>query len=238
MSRPPIKGLTERQKEALRWIMGFIEKSGMPPTVREVAGALNIKSSTAFYLLTQIEEKGCLRRGGMGARSLDVISSRAKAMLSEAERTLLPGLAFCRPRQDRNGLSAVPLIGVVAAGKPLVAEERLSGEVHVDERIAARGRCFALDISGDSMKDAGIYDGDVIIARQQPVAEHGDVVVALLNEDEATVKELSIRGDNIELRPRNPEHKPISIRPGDGLHILGKVIAVTPGDGPHVNRRN
>lgn len=238
MSRPPIKGLTERQREVLRWIMNFVDTTGLSPTVREVGNGIGIKESTAHYLITQIEGKGCLRRSGAGARSLEVIASRARALVAGVERTLLPGLSFCRARDTRAGLAPVPLYGPVRAGEPLLVQEQRLGRVFVDERIAARGKCFALDVEGESMRDAGILHGDVVVARRQPVAEHGDVIVALLEDEEATVKELSIRGDNIELRPRNPDHKPISIRPGDGLQILGKVIAVTPGEGPHVDRRN
>jgi len=237
MSRPPTEGLTERQREVLRWIRDFIGTTGLPPTVREIGRALKIESSTAFYLLTQLEKKGCLRRGDWGARSLEIVEDKARELLAGAGRALHKGLVLCKPRRGGQSMAPVPLVGAIAAGSPILAEENLSGSVMVDKGIASRGRCFALDVRGDSMADAGISDGDLVIVRQQPVAESGDVVVALMG-DEATVKELSIQEDRIELRPCNSAFKPMQVGPEDGLQILGKVIAVAPGEGPHVDRRS
>ena len=120
---------------------------------------------------------------------------------------------------------AVPIVGRVAAGQPILAEENIVGEVLVEGGIARSGRCFALEVTGDSMVDAGIRERDLVVVREQAVAENGDIVVALL-EDEATVKRLFIRDEKIELRPENPNHRPIPVGPDDGLRILGKVVAV------------
>jgi repressor LexA len=119
----------------------------------------------------------------------------------------------------------VPVVGQVAAGQPLFAEENIVGEIFVEDRIARSGRCFALEIAGDSMVGAGINNQDFVVVRQQPVAESGDIVVALLG-DEATVKRLYIRDEIIELRPENPKLRPISVGPENELRILGKVVAV------------
>jgi repressor LexA len=121
--------------------------------------------------------------------------------------------------------------GQVEAGPAMLAEENRLGELLVDQTIASRGRCFALRVSGDSMVGAGMNDGDVVICRQQPVAESGEIVVALLGE-EATVKRLYIHGDRIELRPENKRYKPIVIGPDDNLSILGKVVAARQSGDP------
>ena len=113
----------------------------------------------------------------------------------------------------------------MAAGHALLAEENVLGEVMVERRVVASGRHFALRITGNSMRDAAINDGDIVIVRQQPVAQHNDIVVALLGGD-ATVKRLYIREHEIELRPENPDYKPIPINPDDELRIVGKVVAV------------
>ena len=119
-----------------------------------------------------------------------------------------------------------PSLSSAAAGQPILAEENIIGEVLVDSRAARHGRCFALEVQGDSMIDAGIDDGDLVVVRQQPLAESGDIVVALLDQ-EATVKRLFIRDERIELRPENPQHRPMPIGPDDGLRILGKVVAIS-----------
>ena len=120
----------------------------------------------------------------------------------------------------------VPIVGTIAAGEPILAEENVVGEVLVDSRAARSGRCFALEVQGDSMIGAGIHDKDLVVVREQPVAESGDIVVALLDQD-ATVKRLFIRDERIELRPENPELRPMPIGPDDGLRIVGKVVAVS-----------
>ena len=136
------------------------------------------------------------------------------------------GIAIVRePEDDIPDLVAVPIIGRVAAGQPILAEENIIGEVLVEGGVARAGRCFALEVTGDSMVDAGIRERDLVVVRQQPVAENGDIVVALL-EDEATVKRLYIRGEKIELRPENRKHRPIPVGPDDGLRIIGKVVAI------------
>jgi repressor LexA len=121
-------------------------------------------------------------------------------------------------------LVAVPILGQVPAGTPLLAAENVVGELLVDARTA-RGRCFALEVQGDSMIDADIQDGDYVIVRQQQLAESGEIVVAML-KDEATVKRLRLTAEAIELRPENRRFSPIPIGPDDDLRILGKVVAI------------
>lgn len=224
MAKPPSAVLTARQEMALRMISNFIVNRGFPPTVRELAGALGITSSTAFYLLGELEEKGYIRRDPQRARS---------SLPSVVRRSMtLPRYPAMRERpEDARGTESVPILGVAAAGQPILAVEDRRGDLWVDAIVTSRGKCFAIEIKGDSMIHAGINDGDIVVARRQSVAQSGEIVVALLGE-EATVKELSIRGDRIELRPRNPKHRAIQIGPEDELRILGKVVAVAAASQP------
>jgi repressor LexA len=153
--------------------------------------------------MTGLERKGYLRRSPGKARSLEILR---------------------QPTPDTAQLVAVPIVGRVPAGTPLLAAENVVGKLLVDSRTA-RGRCFALEVQGDSMIDADIQDGDYVIVRQQRLAESGEIVVAML-EGETTVKRLRIAGDAIELRPENQSLSPIPIGPDDDLQVLGKVVAV------------
>lgn len=122
-------------------------------------------------------------------------------------------------------LVAVPVLGTVRAGRPIFAEENIIGEILVEERVTRNKRCFALKVYGDSMRDAEINEGDLIIVAQQETAENGDIIVALI-EDEATVKRFFKTPTLIELRPENPAHRSILVGPDDIARVLGKVIAV------------
>ena len=153
----------------------------------------------------QLVRKGYVRRESRKARGLTVVRE---------------------PKDEVLDLLAVPIVGRVAAGQPILAEENVIGEVLVDSRAVRSGRCFALEVRGDSMIDACIRDQDLVVVREQPVAESGDIVVALLDQ-EATVKRLFIRDERIELRPENPKHRSMPIGPDDGLRILGKVVAIS-----------
>lgn len=202
-SQPLVPPLTEPQRRTLRAIEDFIRRRNYPPTMQELAAALGISGPTAHAHVGQLVRKGYLRRESRKARGLAVVQKAQDAVAK-----LVP----------------VPLLGTVAAGLPILAEENVIGEVLVEGEIAGAGRCFALTVSGDSMQEAGIADGDVIIARQQPLAENGDIVVALVN-GEATVKRLSIQDQLIELRPENKKRRPIVIGPDTDFRIVGKVVA-------------
>ena len=157
--------------------------------------------------LHRMERNGYIQRQPKKVRSLIVLRS-------------------AEPRRESvSRLVAIPIVGTVAAGVPVLTSENISGEVLVEESVVRSGKHFALKASGKSMIDAGIQPGDVLIVRQQQLAENRDIVVALLN-DEATVKRLYYDAGSIELRPENPRFKPIAIQPEDDLRILGKVVAV------------
>ena len=203
--RRPVVDLTETQRRVLREVRDFIVGHRFPPTAQELAAILGVSSATAHSQVSQLVRKGFLRREPRKARGL--------AILRE-------------PDEEPADLVAVPLLGTVPAGPLSLAEENILGEVMVERRLVTSGRHFALRVTGDSMKNAAIRDGDLVIVRQQPVAQNGDIVVATVHGDDATVKRLSIREHQIELRPENTEFQPIPIGPDDDLRILGKVIAV------------
>ncbi|KAB2949477.1 MAG: transcriptional repressor LexA [Phycisphaerae bacterium] len=202
--RRPIASLTESQRRALLEVQAFVGRHRFPPTVQELAEILGISGASAHAQIGQLIRKGYIKREPRKARGLSVLRE---------------------PEDTPVDLVPVPLVGTVVAGHPVLAEENVIGEVLVEERLALAGRCFALRVTGDSMTNAGIADRDVIIVRQQPIAESGDIVVALLH-DEATVKRLVIRADRIELRPENRSFRPIVVAPDDELRILGKVVGV------------
>jgi repressor LexA len=207
MARPKTQSLTPRQREVLEWVKGFIQDHSMPPTVREIGGALGIKSSTVFYLLKALEQKGYLRRGDRGARSLIVETRQG------------------RRRGSASGFAEIPVVGCIAAGQPIEAIEHDCGSVPVKKDLLRGCDAYALRVEGDSMVKAGILDGDYVIIRKQETAEDGDIVVALI-EDEATLKRFYREPNGVRLEPANPRMNSVRVS-SDEFKIQGKVIGVT-----------
>ena len=203
MARPATKELTSRQKETLQWIKEFIRKHGMPPTVREIGHAFSIKSSSVFDLLKALERKGYLQRGELGARSL--IISNMKAM-----RT-------CRCEE-------VPVVGRIAAGQPILAVEDDRGTVTVSRALLGGRQAYALRVEGESMKEAGILEGDYAIVRKQESVDEGSIVVALI-DDEATLKRFYREKNRVRLEAANRMIGPIYVDSGE-FRIQGKVVAI------------
>lgn len=206
--RPVEDQITEVQKRMLNELSAFISEVGYPPTMSELGEKLGITSASAHNLVKQLERKGFVRREARKARSLLVVRDAG---------------------QSPDDLITVPLLGVIKAGPAMLAEEHRLGTITV-HRSMIRGvvsyeRCFALKISGDSMIDAGIRDGDFVIVRQQPLAESGEIIVAMLS-DEATVKRLFISDDAIELQPANRDYSPIVVPMDSDFRVLGKVVGV------------
>ena len=208
--RPIIETLTPSQQRLLVAIESRIEREGKPPTLRELAEELDQGVASIYKLVLRLERNGFVGRTAGKSRGLTVLRSASDASKPE--------------------LVAIPLLGTVAAGLPIFAPENMLGEQMVDAATVRSGRHFALKVSGDSMIDAGILSGDILIVRQQPLAEHRDIVVALLN-DEATVKRLHHRSGEIALLPDNRRFHKIPVGPEDDLRIVGKVIAVRHGTG-------
>ncbi len=193
--------LTKRQSEIFDFINRHLEKTGYPPTVREIGKALGLHSpSTVHAHLAKLEKSGVLRRDPSKPRAIEILVDRAK-------RVIDPG---------------VPLVGQVAAGAPILAEENIEEMLQMPALIGADSGDFALRVRGDSMRDAGILDGDLVVVHPTADAANGEIVVALL-EDEATVKRYFREADAIRLQPENPAYEPIIARE---VEILGRVIGV------------
>jgi len=206
--RPSVADITQPQRNTLRVIQHFIRDHGFAPTNQELADELGIRPASVHDQLNQLERKGYVRREKRKARGLVVLRTADEPLM---------------------GLVSIPLVGTVAAGQPVLAEENILGEVLVEDSVARTGSCFGLRVSGDSMKNVGICNGDLLIVRQQPLAEHGDIVVAQLN-GETTVKRLYLQGHTIELQPENSKYRPIAIGPQTDFRIVGKVLAVRRAD--------
>jgi len=189
-------------------------------------GRRPLKEITGPQRRTLKEIRRFLHQRGFPPTIKDQVNQLVRKGYLRREPRKARGLAIIRePEDEASDMVPIPIVGEVAAGQPIFAQENIIGEVLVEAKLVRSGRCFALEITGDSMVDAGINDRDLVVVRQQPVAESGDIVVALLG-DEATVKRLYIREEKIELRPENPRHQPITVGPEDELRILGKVVAV------------
>ena len=196
--------LPRRQHETLEWIRAYMKMHGKPPTMREIGDHFGRASSSVFEVITGLERKGFLTRSERLSRGI-ALTPKAGAGKKDAVN--------------------VPILGRIAAGRPILARENLEGTVPVDRRLAAGRQLFALRVHGDSMTGAGILDGDLVIAAQQQDAQEGDIVVALV-EDEATVKRFRRRVDGaVELHPENPRHAPIVIEEPPFV-IQGRVVAV------------
>ncbi len=198
----PVDGLTRSQEKLLTTIRDLIAEQGLPPTMKEIGAVLGMRGPSVYEQMMNLVRKGYLRHTARKARSVEIVEQ--PPLVSE----IVP----------------VPIVGTVAAGVPILAVENVMGQIGVEANVV-RGQCFALEVEGDSMIDADIKEGDYLIVRQQPLAENGDIVVALL-EDEATVKRLFISEDRIELRPENAAYRPIRVAPDAEIRILGKVLAV------------
>ena len=182
--RRPVEEITDPQRRTLRELRRFTKRRGFPPTIQELADILGISPPSVRDQITQLVRKGYVRRESRKARGLTVIREPAAEMLE---------------------LRAVPIVGSVAAGQPVLAEENIIGEILVDSRAVHSGRCFALKVRGDSMIGAGIHDQDLVVVRQQPVAEHGDIVVALLDQEATCQAALHPRRTN---RVETGKHRP------------------------------
>jgi len=182
--------LTARQQEILGYLQSHIKKHGYPPSVREIGQALGLSSSSTVHThLTQLEEKGWIRRDPSKPRAIEILVDDV-------------------PDPE---VITLPIVGKVAAGVPITAVENIDGYVSLSADLLGKGNHFLLRVSGDSMIEAGILDGDLVIVRSQEVAENGDIVVALV-DDEATVKRFYRRPDHVELVPENPIMEPIIVQ--------------------------
>lgn len=199
--------LTARQREIYEFIRDEILRRGCPPTYREIGEHFGIRSTNGVKRsIDALYKKGYLERRPMLSRGLEL---REKL-----------------PLEKTKALKEIPIVGRVAAGEPIVAEQNLEGVIHVDAALFRGEGHFALRVRGDSMKNAGIYDGDIVIARQQSTAQKGEIVVAILGE-EATVKRYVPQNGEIFLLPENEAYEPIVVSRDDPhFRIAGKVTGL------------
>jgi repressor LexA len=198
--------LTPRQQRIVEFIRRTVQDRGYPPTVREIGEAVGLTSSSSVHAqLANLQRKGLLRKDPAKPRAIEV--------------------AGARPRGS--AAVTVPVLGRIAAGAPLLAEENIEDHVAIDVGLAGDEEHFALRVAGESMIDAGILDGDLVVIRRQDVAEDGSIVAAQVPgpaEEEATVKRLRRRGRRVTLVPENPTMEPFDLP--EGGRILGQVVAV------------
>ena len=212
--------LKEREQKILNHMKDEIKKKGYPPTVREICAALGIKStSTAHKDISALEKAGYIKKDPSKPRALMIVDSEDIAECGPAD------LSDVSLAGDRTDVVDIPVIGRIAAGTPILAEENIEKNFPVPGSFVANGTHFMLTVHGESMIETGIMDGDYILVHQQNTAENGDIVVAMLNgfESEATVKTFYRERDHIRLQPENPSMSPINVT---DVKILGKVTGV------------
>lgn len=195
-----MKPLTRRQEEVLGFIAGYIRSNKYPPTIREISDNFSISVKGAYDHVKALEKKNVIRCDTNRSRAIEVLSGDL----------------------DRSGddLRIIPVLGSVAAGAPLLAEENFEGTVAVPERYVGSANHFALNVHGDSMTGVGIMNGDLAIIRQQPDAENGDIVVAMV-DDAVTLKRFYRESSRVQLKAENPDYPPIYTRE---VRILGKLV--------------
>jgi repressor LexA len=197
--------LTGRQAKILEYLVDTLRKRGYPPSVREIGSAVGLSSSSTVHAhLAQLEAKGFIKRNPTRSRAIELVD---KALYSRPSKETLN----------------VPLVGRVTAGTPVLASENIEDYFPIPTEFVGAGEFFMLRVRGDSMIQAGILDGDHVIVRKQDTAENGDIVVALVNGDEATVKRLYREKDHVRLQPENPHMDPIV---AVDVRVLGKVVGL------------
>ncbi len=208
---PDAAGLTARQRKVLEVIRHAVERRGYPPSMREIGEAVGLTSpSSVAHQLAALERKGFIRRDPNRPRAIEVRAPEVEPVDATGEGDQRPTPTY------------VPVVGRIAAGGPILAEEAIEDVFPLPRQLVGDGTLFLLKVVGDSMVDAAICDGDWVVVRQQPVAEQGDIVAAMI-DGEATVKTFKRRDGHVWLMPHNPAFAPI---PGDDATILGRVTTV------------
>lgn len=221
--QPDGDGLTPRQRLVLETVRASVESRGYPPSMREIGDAVGLTSpSSVKHQLTALERKGYLRRDPNRPRAIEVVQpddSRGVAPLAG-----VPGIGDedSAAREGAPEAAYVPVVGRIAAGGPILAEQLVEDVFPLPRQLVGAGELFLLKVVGDSMVDAAICDGDWVVVRRQPVAENGEIVAAML-DGEATVKTLKRQDGHVWLLPQNPAYSPID---GDHAQVLGRVVSV------------
>ena len=227
--------LTRKQLELLRFIHGRLSEAGVPPSFDEMKDALDLRSKSGIHrLITALEERGFIRRLPNRARALEVLRMPEVAA-GAAQRRFTPsivegGLARAKapplpPVEDSNRSMSIPVMGRIAAGTPISAIQNRSHSVTLSPDFLTQGEHYALEVRGDSMVEAGILDGDLVVIKKQDTANTGDIIVALIDEEEATLKRFRRRGSSIALEAANPAYETRVLGP-DRVKIQGKLVSL------------
>jgi repressor LexA len=197
--------LTKRQQEIFEFVKRYSAKHGYPPTVRDIGSAIGLTSSSTVHThLANLEKLGLLKRDPTKPRAIEVLVDRARRVAA--------------PR-------GLPLVGAVAAGSPILAEENIEEYLEVPSLAGGDDGDYLLRVRGDSMKDAGILEGDHVVVQRRETARDGEIIVALV-DGEATIKRFFREADHVRLQPENDAHEPIRVSGGD-VAVVGKVVGVT-----------
>ncbi|MGJ3263057.1 MAG: transcriptional repressor LexA [Salinarimonas sp.] len=232
--------LTRKQHELLRFIHERVRETGVPPSFDEMKDALDLKSKSGIHrLITALEERGFIRRLPNRARALEVVRLPEGLGVPSSRRfspSVVEGGLAAKPRaapapapapslpDEERGIQ-IPVMGRIAAGVPISAIQSQSHSITVSPDLVASGEHFALEVRGDSMIEAGILDGDIVVVRRQDVANTGDIVVALIDDEEATLKRFRRRGSSIALEAANPAYETRVLGP-DRVKIQGKLVSL------------
>ncbi|MGI9385140.1 MAG: transcriptional repressor LexA [Methyloligellaceae bacterium] len=227
--------LTPKQKELLMFIHERVKETGVPPSFDEMKDALDLRSKSGIHrLITALEERGFIRRLPHRARALEILKlpeSVPQSLGAGQGRGFSPSViegSLGRRREEAANTAqnvAVPVMGRIAAGVPIEAIQNQSHTIDVPPELLSPGEHFALEIKGDSMIEAGILEGDTVIVRRCDTANNGDIVVALVDEEEATLKRLRSRGDSVALEAANPSYETRIFGP-DRVRVQGRLVGL------------
>lgn len=224
IDKPDPKSLTIRQRRILEVIRDAVVLRGYPPSIREIGDAAGLQStSSVAYQLKELEKKGFLRRDPKKPRAVDVRHlPEADTPKTGPKPTTKSNRSISSIKENSSTPSYIPVVGSIAAGSPILAEENVEDYYPLPADIVGDGELYMLQVVGESMKNAGILDGDWVVVRSQPVAEQGEYVAAMI-DGEATVKEFHKDSTGVWLIPHNDAFSPI---PGDNAQIMGKVVSL------------
>lgn len=210
--------LTKRQREILEFIQEYLDSNGYPPTVRDIGGAVGLTSSSTVHAhLANLEKAGAIRRDPTKPRALEILADKAGGAAQATRRA-----ANKLGEAIADAATGLPLIGQVAAGGPIVAEQNIEEYIDVPKIAGGEDADFVLSVRGDSMEKAGILDGDFVVVKSQQTARDGEIVVAMI-DNEATVKRYFRESDHIRLQPENDAYEPIRSR---DAAVVGSVVGV------------
>ena len=220
--------LTKKQKELLNYIQKFQSKNGVTPSYEEMKYALNLKSKSGIHrLILALEERGFVKRLAHKARALEIIKDGiSNIKISEKNKNnLVVGNFINNVNDDSHKLSTLPLLGKIAAGTPIEAIQQNDTSVDVPKEMMPIGESYALTVEGDSMINEGIHNGDTVLIKKTNIADNGEIVVALIDDNEATLKRIRKKGQSIALESANPIYE-TRILSAHRVKIQGKLIGL------------